>query len=271
MLKKWIGECFFNLTVAVVLAAAILLIWRAINPPAVFTAEAAAVAALRMPPSAMSNLYYLSQAYDIPFDQVLAMYAVANNFFPQGDKTPAVEMDVLHRDYVSGFNRLRRRYSSRAVRPYIELFQNLVSEFEYFPVPVAYEYDFSDTWEHSRGTAILDKMNIRGRIPVLSMTDGHIGRAAWHYRLGYHVVVVTGSGSRILYAHLDSLADDIASGRKIAAGQNLGMMGNSGTLAADKPVHLHISISPAVSFAKDFWINPYPFLRYMEEKMYIFP
>jgi len=258
----WIREWLFNTSVAIVLAATLLLIWRVFNPPITFRAQPEAVAALRVPSQAMSNLHALSQWYDIPFDQLLTMYAVANDFFPKGP-LPAIELDELKRSYVTNFNRLRRQYSARDTRPFFELFQNLLEEIEYFPVPLEYEYMFSDTWGPRQGTDILDRANIRGRIPVLSMTSGHIQQAGWHTRQGYHVVVVTQNGSRFLYAHLNSL--DIATGQQIVAGQKLGTMGDSGTNFADSvPVHLHIAISPKVPFAENFWINPYPFLRHME-------
>ena len=268
---QWIKECFFNLTMAILLAAAILLIWRVFNPPATFVAEPTTVAAMRMPASAMSNLFYLSRSYNAPFAQVLTMYAVANDFFPPGPEISAVEINVLHQDYISGFNRLRRQYSSRDVRPYFELFTNIINEIEYFPVQEGYKYSFSDIWDNRQGTAILDLANTRGNVPVLSMTGGHISHAAWHRLLGYHIMIVTESGTRILYAHLDGLSRDFISGTEILPGSKLGTMGNSGELAKGKPVHLHVGISPAVTFADNFWINPYPFLRFLEEKMYNFP
>ena len=264
---KWMGELLFNTSVAVVLAATILLLWRVFNPPAAFSAHAESVAALRVPSQAVSNLYSLSQWYGVPFDQLLAMYSVANDFFPQGT-SPVVDLDVLKANYVTGFRRLRRQYSSGDIRPYFELFQNLINELQHFPVPREYHYMFSDTWGRRRGTDILDRENIRGRIPVLSMSAGRILQASWDTRAGYHVIVVTASGSRILYAHLDSLHDGITQGKPVLTGQQLGNMGSSGDVL---PVHLHIGISPNVAFAEDFWINPYPFLRHMEEKMYIFP
>jgi len=257
----WIKEWLFNTTVAVVLVATAVLTWQVINPPTRFSPSPEMVSALRVPPQAMSNLYVLSQLYDIPFDQLLAIYAVTNNFFPLGS-SPTVELEVLKEDYVTGFRQLRRQYASRDIRPYFDLFQNLISELEYFPVPQEYSYMFSDTWDQPKGTNILDQENIRGRIPVLSMTEGYVRQAGWHSRLGYHAVIVTERGSRILYAHLNSLEEEISPGRQISAGQVLGSMGSSGEAL---PVHLHIGVSPSVSFAEDFWINPYPFLKHLQE------
>ena len=238
---------------AVVIAATVLLLWRAINPPTSFEAEPSAVAAFRIPTTAMSNLYSLSNANSAPFDQILTMYAVTNNFFAQYDESPIVEFDLLYENYVYGFNQLRRRYASRDVRPYFEMFKNLTNELVHFPVPSTHEYTFHDTWENSRGTVILDLMNTRERIPVSSMTPGEISHAAWHSNQGYYVVVATESGNRIIYTQLDNLADGMKPGMTIVAGQQLGYMGT----------HLHISIN-VKPYADDFWINPYPFLRHLE-------
>jgi len=271
------AKLIFNITVAVILVAIFLLIWRAFNPLRPFDPRAEAVAAMRVPPQAMSNLYLLAQWYDLPFGQLLAMYAISNDFFSQND--PAIEMDALRKSYVSGFNRLRRQYVAGDILPYFQLFENLTAELERFPIPQEYSYIFSDTWcqTSQRGTNILDKENIRGRIPVLSMTAGGVARAGWHNSWGYHVVTVTESGSRILYAHLDKLQEGLSAGQRVQPGQKIGSMGSSGEGA--QRVNLHIGISPAIdkevfSYISDgggFWINPYPFLRHMEEKMYIFP
>ena len=263
MLRKriiilWIKECFFNASVGVVLITAVLLIWRLFNPPAPFSADISNLAAMRAPPTAISNLYQLS--HDIPFDRVLAMYAIVNDFFPQGE-TFEVEPDALKRDYVVGFNRLRRQYSQGDIRPYFEMFNSLINELRFFPIPREYEYMFSDTWGEIMGTAILDQKNIPGRIPVLSMTEGRIHQAKWRPGLGYHVLIITSSGTRVLYAHLDVLDEETTLDGQVEAGQKLGAMGKSGNLTN---VHLHIGISPQVPFANDFWINPYPFLRHME-------
>ena len=260
----WLREWLFNAAVLIVLATTILLIWRAFNPLIPFSVKAETVAAFRVPAQAMSNLHSLSQWYDIPFDRLLAIYSVSNNFFPEG-AFPAVEIDILKSNYVTGFNRLRRQYVASDILPYFDLFEKLVFELEYFPIPWEYEYMFSDTWDHGQGTNILDRANIRGRIPVFSMTAGQVHRAGWHSKWGYHVVLVTKNGSRILYAHLHSLDEGIAVAQHVSAGQSLGLMGNSGEANA---VHLHIGISPRVPFAENFWINPYPFLRHLEEKNY---
>jgi murein DD-endopeptidase MepM/ murein hydrolase activator NlpD len=160
------------------------------------------------------------------------------------------------------------------------MFENLFGEIEVFPIPTGWYEDepsvmFGDSWgvEHNfqgnrmhMGTAIIDRENIRGRVPVVSMTQGTVREAGWDNQLGYAVGVVTESGTFYLYAHLDSLAPGLAVGQAVTAGQLLGQMGNSGGRGGRSfPVHLHVAISPEVSFTRgNFWINPYPLLRYIE-------
>lgn len=257
----WIKEWLFNTAVAVVLTVLIVLMWQVFNSPAPFSPSLDDVAALRVPPQAMRNLHMLSQWHDASFEAVFALYAVNNSFFPKNE-SPVIELETLNAKYIAGFNRLHRQYTARDTRPYLELIQRMIRELEYFPVPVEYSYMFSDTWDQHRGTNILDQENIRGRIPVMSMTAGYVHQSGWHPVLGYHIAVITENRSRILYAHLDNLEEKIVLEQRITAGQVLGTMGSSG---AALPVHLHIRISPSVSFAEDFWINPYPFLRHLQE------
>lgn len=251
--KEWM----FNLSVGIVLAATVLLLWRAFNPPLQFTAQPETVAALRMPSVAVSNLYSLSNQYNAPFGQVLALYAITNDFFASGANY-TIEMETLRKEYIKGFNRLRRQYALKDIRPYFEMFDSLTSELAIFPVSTGYDYIFSDTWGQIQGTAIVYRGNTN--IPIISMTDGQITQAGWDLRAGYHAVVVTQHGNKILYANLYSLHEQIVTGKMVYAGQSLGSIGTSG-----RGGHVHIAISPSVPFAQDFWLNPYPFLRHLEE------
>jgi murein DD-endopeptidase MepM/ murein hydrolase activator NlpD len=159
------------------------------------------------------------------------------------------------------------------------MYGNLFAEIEVFPIPAGwYGYDimFGDSWgvEHNfqgnrfhMGTAILDRENIRGRVPVVSMTRGTVRNAGWDNQLGYFVEIVTENNTVFLYAHFDSLVTGLSEGQVIIAGQPLGQMGNTGGGRNSRtfPVHLHVAISPDVTFTRgNFWINPYPLLRYIE-------
>lgn len=264
-------EYFFR---ACVIAAIFLILggaWSLLRPGTKVRANADTVAAFRVPHRSIGMLRVYAAENAISFPELFAVFNAENNFFP--DKHASYDLSALERLYVSNFNKLLRQYNSRSLAPYTAMFENLFSEIEAFPVPSDWcEFGdsimFGDSWsaEH-KGTAILDRENIRGRVPIVSMTSGTVRDTGWDNQHGYFVGIVTENGTYYLYAHLDSLAPSIAAGQSIVAGQHLGQMGNSGGGRNNRslPVHLHIAISPNVSFTRgNFWINPYPLLRYIE-------
>ena len=115
-----------------------------------------------------------------------------------------------------------------------------------------------DTWHAPRDGGGrrhegLDIFAPRGR-PVRSATDGivmRVGRNA----LGGQVVWVLGpGGQRHYYAHLDRFGD-VRAGQRVATGDLLGYVGNTGN-ARGTPPHLHYGIYTAAGA-----ISPYPLLR----------
>jgi len=265
-----------------VLAAILLLAagaWRIVRPGIRVRVDAETVAAFQVPHRAIGMLRGYAAEHGIPFPELFAVFNAENGFFPE--KTAIFDLSVLEQLYVQDFRRILRRYNSRSLAPYVQMFGNLFNEIETFPIPTGwYEHDasimFGNSWgvEHNfqgnrmhMGTAIIDRENIRGRVPVVSMTRGQIQDAGWDRNLGYYVGIVTENGTYFLYAHLDRLAPGISAGQVISAGQELGQMGNSGGGRNPRsfPVHLHLAIAPEVSFTRgQFWINPYPLLRYIE-------
>jgi len=99
----------------------------------------------------------------------------------------------------------------------------------------------------------LDIFAPRGR-PVLSATEGIVMNVG-HNRLGGQVVWVLGpGGQRHYYAHLDRYGD-VRAGQRVAPGDVLGYVGNTGN-ARGTPPHLHYGIYTAAGP-----VNPYPLLR----------
>jgi len=275
-------EYFFRMCVLAVILIVAAVGWQIIRPGTRVRVDAETVAAFQVPHRSIGLLRAYAARHDIPFAELFAVFNAENNFFPQ--KSAVYDLTVLERLYVSDFGRLLRSYNSRSLEPYVTMFGNLFDEIEVFPIPSGwYEHDksimFGDSWgvEHNfqgnrmhMGTAIIDRENIRGRVPVVSMTRGEIKDAGWDRQLGYFVGVMTENGTYYLYAHLDSLTAGLSVGQNIFAGQMLGQMGNSGGGRDGRsfPVHLHIAIAPEVSFTRgEFWINPYPILRYLESSI----
>jgi len=277
-----IKDRLFKLSVFLVISLIAFGIWQLIRPGIRVRVSPDVVAAFRVPHRAIGLLKDYADTHNIPFAQLFAVFNAENDFFPE--KSAVYDLSVLERLYVTDFYRILRRYNTRSLAPYVAMFDNLFSELETFPIPTGwYEHEpsimYGDSWgvEHNfqgnrmhMGTAVIDRENIRGRVPVVSMTHGHVEEAGWNNQLGYFVGIITQSGTYYLYAHLDSLAQGLAAGQHISAGTRLGYMGNTGGGRGERsfPVHLHIGISPNVDFTRGrFWINPYPMLRYIETRV----
>jgi len=274
-------ERLFKLSVFMVISLIVFGAWQLMRPGIRVRACPDAVAAFRVPHRAIGLLKDYADTHSIPFAQLFAVFNAENDFFPE--KSAVYDLSVLEGMYVVDFYRILRRYNTRSLAPYVAMFENLFGELMVFPIPPQwYDHEpsimFGDSWgvEHNfqgnrmhMGTAVIDRENVRGRVPVVSMTHGHVEEAGWNNQLGYFVGIITSNGTYYLYAHLDSLAPGLAAGQNISAGHPLGYMGNTGGGRGGRsfPVHLHIGISPQVDFTRGrFWINPYPLLRYLESQ-----
>jgi murein DD-endopeptidase MepM/ murein hydrolase activator NlpD len=90
--------------------------------------------------------------------------------------------------------------------------------------------------------------------PVVSATRGIVSRVGENSLGGTVVWVLGPGGDSHYYAHLDSVAN-IQAGQRIAAGEVLGRVGDTGN-ARGTPPHLHYGIYRRMSGA----INPFPML-----------
>ncbi|MCL1842208.1 MAG: M23 family metallopeptidase [Defluviitaleaceae bacterium] len=279
MRARRLKEYFFRVCVIAIIILFAAAAFRLVRPGIRVRVDPDTVAAFRVPHRAIGMLRTYAARNGIHFPELFAVFNAENNFFPE--KHAVYDLSVLEYLYVADFDKLLRSYNTRSISPYVQMFDNLFSEIETFPIPTGwYEYDasimFGDSWgvEHNfqgrpmqMGTAIIDRKNIRGRVPVVSMTRGTVYEAGWDNQLGYFVKIYTENSTLFLYAHLDSLTPGLIAGREISPGHTLGQMGNSGGGRSGRsfPVHLHLAISPSVSFTRgNFWINPYPLLRYIE-------
>ncbi len=118
----------------------------------------------------------------------------------------------------------------------------------------------------------MDRENIRGRIPIVSMTDGIVENLGWNEKGGYRVGIRSENGNYYYYAHFDKYSDNISKGKSVLCGDIIGYMGDTGYsknegTKGNFPVHLHVGISPYTELSsEEFWINPYPFLRMVEKE-----
>jgi hypothetical protein len=271
---RQLKELFFRLCVAGFILLVIIAVWRIFTPGLKIKASHETVAALRVPHAAIGLLESYAAKHEIPFAPLFTLFCAENDFFPE--KAALYDLSVLERQYVQDFHAIKRQYDAKNIAPYISMFESLFYELAAFPIPDGWEPDtepsfmYGDSFTPSHPAAdIVDRENIRGRIPVVSMTDGVVQDAGYNAQYGYHTGITTVNGTYYLYAHLDSLAPEIAPGAAVTAGQALGRMGNSGERKPSDalPVHLHISISPITGFSRNrLWVNPYPLLRYVQSK-----
>jgi murein DD-endopeptidase MepM/ murein hydrolase activator NlpD len=276
MLLRKLDAFGFKLAVSAVAVIAVVFFLRGFNTRMRISADNATVAALRVPYQAAGLLNGYAAAHGVPFAELFTLFCAENGFFPE--KHVSYDLSGIETKYVTSFNEIKKRYDEKNIAPYYAMFANLFSELTAFPVtepnpdePVTI---YGDSWDVERnyegiklhrGTDILDRENLRGRVQVVSMADGTVQAGGFDEWLGYHVVTVTASGTTLLYAHLDSVAAGVVPGGTVTAGQEIGRMGDSGGGRETFPVHLHLGISPKAAFANDdYWINPYPFLRYIE-------
>lgn len=156
----------------------------------------------------------------------------------------------------------------------------ILADIKCFPVaPDAdgrFSITFTDTWNEHRsyggnrrheGTDLMSGENMRGKYPIISMTDGVVEKMGWLEKGGYRIGIRGNSGAYFYYAHLESYAMNLNVGDTIKAGQFLGYMGDSGYgpvgTVGKFDVHLHVGIYVDTGFG-ELSVNPYWILRYLE-------
>ena len=98
--------------------------------------------------------------------------------------------------------------------------------------------------------------------PIRTVLGGKIEQVGWTFYSGWRVGVRGTDGRYWFYAHMDRFAPGIAVGRRVAAGDVLGRVGNTGY--GEDPghddeftYHLHIGVQAA----NGTWLDPYPLMR----------
>ncbi|MDE5862946.1 MAG: M23 family metallopeptidase [Lachnospiraceae bacterium] len=150
--------------------------------------------------------------------------------------------------------------------------QAIREELSCFPIPTGYRnrITYIDSYGAARenggheGCDIMDRENQAGTIPVVSATRGVVTNAGWLYLGGYRIGITSDSGIYYYYAHLDSYAAGIETGKEIQPGQLLGFMGNTGEgeegTRGRFDTHLHFGIYIKDTEGNEQSVNPYPFL-----------
>jgi murein DD-endopeptidase MepM/ murein hydrolase activator NlpD len=110
--------------------------------------------------------------------------------------------------------------------------------------PVQGRCSFSNTWQQSRGTRLHEGVDIIAPIGnlIYAVVDGTITRVYNNASLtGNGVRLTQADGTYFFYAHLDTIAPNIAVGTTVKAGQILGTNGATGNTSTP---HLHFEVHP---------------------------
>jgi len=124
-----------------------------------------------------------------------------------------------------------------------------------FPVvgPVLYR----DTWGDARGEGRhhqgVDFIAAWGS-PIIAVEGGTVARLGWNDRGGWRVSINGSSGTYYYYAHMAAYPQDLYQGARVATGQVIGWIGDTGN-ATGVP-HLHFEVHPEAGPA----INPFAFV-----------
>ncbi|MBD5135867.1 MAG: M23 family metallopeptidase [Lachnospiraceae bacterium] len=163
---------------------------------------------------------------------------------------------------------------------------NLLKDIKYFPVAkstdknMSYVY-YANSWGDKRtyggervheGIDIMAEENVRGKYPVVSMTDGKIENIGWLELGGYRIGIRSKHNGYFYYAHLFSYAEGMEEGKEVKAGQLIGYMGDSGYGKEEGTVgmfavHLHLGIYINDKAGNEKSINPYYYLRAAEKSV----
>lgn len=119
------------------------------------------------------------------------------------------------------------------------------------------------------GTDLMPPENIPGYYQVVSMTDGVVEKIGWLPKGGWRIGIRSPSGGYFYYAHLDSYSRSYEVGSRVAAGEVLGLMGDSGYgeegTRGKFAVHLHLGIYIQTEEWEELSVNPYWVLRWAEK------
>lgn len=168
--------------------------------------------------------------------------------------------------------------NTEKVKAHTAIAAKIEKDLKKFPVPLSYISDISyeDSFGAYRsnggheGCDIMSVSNIPGEIPIVSAVDGTVTNKGWLYLGGYRIGITSDNGVYYYYAHLDSYAEGVDVGDVVAAGQLIGFMGDSGEgeegTRGKFPVHLHFGIYAGINEGQERAVNPYPFLKNIENK-----
>jgi len=260
-----------------------------LHPKAAVSFPLSDVEAFEIPIGTLEQLRTLSDQHGMDFAQTLTVYSFENGFFPVNTASSYQYggPGELERVFIGNYDSIRAKYPKSAIDRYSAILGAVIGEMRFFPIPANFDgggadddnFMYGDSWRVRRtgefkdetpGTDIYDREDAPGRIPIVSVCAGTVKEKKWGNVSGYEIKIAAASGNVYTYSHLDSFRQAPDAGQRVTAGQQLGMMGDTGLgregTKGNMQTHLHFSIQPAANKARVTAINPYPFLRLCESR-----
>ena len=229
-------------------------------------------------PAAMERVKELAEQEEQELGEVLAVFLIKSRF-ELTDQTK-ITSEEYYRIRAAAL-----QYEEEAFRQLQNACEAVWSDIRCFPVAGTGSTvtEFEDSWMGERtyqgnrnheGCDLFSREEGQegetpgGVYPVISVTDGYVEKVGWLPLGGYRIGIRSKSGGYFYYAHLDTYARDFQAGDEIAAGEILGLMGDSGYggegTTGKFPVHLHFGIYFTTKEGKEISVNPYAALRCLE-------
>ncbi len=217
----------------------------------------------------LESLKQVSQESGISKGELLAVWMPQSRFALSSSRSLTAENYALWSGYL-------KKYREEPYRELMASYQAIWDDLVYFPVDS--EVTYEDSWMYERnyggergheGTDLMPPENIRGKYPVMSITEGVVEKIGWLEKGGYRIGVRSPHGGYFYYAHLSSYGREFKVGDKVYPGELLGYMGDTGYskiegTTGNFDVHLHLGIYIRTAHLQELSINPYWILRYLE-------
>lgn len=279
----------------VVLMLVLQNIWILTNPEIKITNED--IVRIPIKGEDITKIKKISEEKQKDFIAVMTLLMIDQNLF---ENEKEIDSDTVKK-YISNAKNNEKIKNSTEYKKIYQMYNTVLRDIRFFPISdqkilihqenaafhemYQYEIEYTDSWGNERtyknkrrheGTDIMDGLNQKGRIPIVSMTDGKINKIGWNELGGWRVGITSPNGAYFYYAHLANYAPGLKKGQRIQAGSLLGYMGDTGYSKVEGtsgkfPVHLHVGIAVPNNITKSLtWVNPYPILRYIKDNKKVF-
>lgn len=156
----------------------------------------------------------------------------------------------------------------------------------FYPIPSGFKYTHNDDFGAPRSYAGITKhegndIMAEAGTPVIAIESGYVEKIGWNNAGGYRISIRSSNGKRLYYyAHFSGYSDatkqlvpakgsDPTEKKYIEAGTVIGYVGSTGSSTVPGtsglfPSHLHVQIGLALKKNETTWINPYGFIKFIE-------